>query len=57
MGFIMARSVERLQQWYALTGEALEDALRNSQAQRGFTSVELGRGPVPDATTVLHFRH
>ena len=46
-----------LQQWYALADEALEDALYDSQALRGFAGIELGFDPVPDATTVLHFRH
>jgi transposase, IS5 family len=46
-----------LQQWYGLADEALEDALYDSQALRGFTGIELGRDPVPDATTILHFRH
>jgi transposase, IS5 family len=46
-----------LQQWYALSDEALEDALYDSQALRGFADIELNRDPVPDATTVLHFRH
>ena len=46
-----------LQQWYGLTDEALEDALCDSQALRGFVGIYLNRGPVPDATTVLHFRH
>jgi IS5 family transposase len=46
-----------VQQWYGLADEALEDALYDSQALRGFAGIELGRDPVPDATTVLHFRH
>lgn len=46
-----------LQQWYGLADEALEDALYDSQALRGFAGIELGRDPVPDATTLLHFRH
>jgi transposase, IS5 family len=46
-----------LQQWYALADEALEDALYDSQALRGFAGIELNREPVPDATTVLNFRH
>ena len=46
-----------LQQWYGLADEALEDALYDSQALRGFAGIDLNRGPVPDATTVLHFRH
>jgi IS5 family transposase len=46
-----------LQQWYGLADAALEDALYDSQALRGFAGIELNRDPVPDATTVLHFRH
>src|SRR3954468_24964551 len=46
-----------VQQWYGLADEALEDALYDSQALRGFAGIELGHDPVPDATTVLHFRH
>lgn len=46
-----------LQQWYALADEALEDALYDSQTLRGFAGIELKREPVPDATTVLNFRH
>jgi IS5 family transposase len=45
-----------LQQWYALADEALEDALYDSQALRGFVGIELNRDPVPDATTLLKFR-
>jgi len=46
-----------VQQWYALSDEGLEDALYDSQALRGFAGITLNRDPVPDATTVLHFRH
>ena len=47
-----------LQQWYALADEALEDALYDSQALRAFVGIDLGGGEaVPDATTLLHFRH
>jgi IS5 family transposase len=46
-----------LQQWYGLADEALEDALYDSQALRGFSGIELNRDPVPDATTLLKFRH
>jgi transposase, IS5 family len=46
-----------LQQWYGLADEALEDALYDSQALRGFTGIDLAVDRVPDATTVLHFRH
>ena len=46
-----------LQQWYGLADEALEDALYDSQALRGFAGIDLNRHPVPDATTLLKFRH
>ena len=46
-----------LQQWYGLADEAVEDALYDSQALRGFSGIDLNHDPVPDATTVLHFRH
>ena len=40
-----------LQQWYGLADEALEDAIYDSQAMRGFTGIDLGAESVPDATT------
>ena len=46
-----------LQQWYGLADEALEDAIYDSQAMRGFTGIDLGAEAVPDATTLLNFRH
>src|SRR5919202_1838859 len=46
-----------VQQWYGLSDEGLEDALYDSQALRRFAGIELNRDPIPDATTVLHFRH
>ena len=46
-----------LQQWYGLADEAVEDALYDSQALRSFASIDLSHDPVPDATTVLQFRH
>ncbi|MEK9145201.1 MAG: IS5 family transposase [Elusimicrobiota bacterium] len=46
-----------LQQWYALADEALEDALYDSQALRGFARIDLAADGVPDATTLLNFRH
>ena len=45
-----------LQQWYALADEALEDALYDSQALRGFARIDLAAEGVPDATTLLKFR-
>ena len=46
-----------LQQWYGLADEALEDTIYDSQAMRTFAGIDLGVEPVPDATTLLHFRH
>jgi len=45
-----------LQQWYGLADEALEDALYESQALRGFARMDLAAEGVPDATTLLKFR-
>jgi IS5 family transposase len=46
-----------LQQWYGLADEAMEDALYDSQALRGFAGIDLAVESVPDATTLLNFRH
>lgn len=46
-----------LQQWYSLADEALEDALYDSQAMRTFAGIDLSAEAVPDATTLLKFRH
>jgi transposase, IS5 family len=46
-----------VQQWYGLADEAIEDVLYDSQALRGFAGIDLTVEAVPDATTVLHFRH
>jgi transposase, IS5 family len=46
-----------LQQWYALADEALEDALYDSQALQHFARIDLRAEGVPDATTLLNFRH
>ncbi len=46
-----------LQQWYGLADEAIEDALYDSQALRSFARIDLIAEGVPDATTLLNFRH
>jgi IS5 family transposase len=46
-----------LQLWYALADEALEDAIYDSQAMRAFAGIDLSVESVPDATTLLKFRH
>src|SRR3954451_16941227 len=46
-----------LQQWYALADQAMEEALYDSQAMRGFAAIDLAVDAVPDETTILNFRH
>jgi len=46
-----------LQQWFNLSHPAVEEALYDSVAMRGFVGIDLGREPVPDETTVCRFRH
>lgn len=46
-----------LSQWYGLADEALEDAIYDSQAMRNFAGIDLSSESVPDATTLLKFRH
>src|SRR4051812_9957244 len=46
-----------LQQWYALADQAMEEALYDSQALRGFAGIDLAVDTVPDETTILNFRH
>src|SRR6516165_1700155 len=46
-----------LQQWFNLSDPAVEEALYDSLAMRDFVSIDLGREPVPDETTVCRFRH
>jgi transposase, IS5 family len=55
----LARMVRRyfLQPWFGRAGEVLADAVDDSQAFRGFLGIDLGREAVPDATTLLKFRH
>ena len=46
-----------VQQWYGLADEAVEDAVYDSQALRNFMGIDLSRTSVPDATTLMGFRH
>src|SRR5512142_3358921 len=43
--------------WFNLADEACEDALYDLAAFREFCRIDLGRERVPDATSLLHFRH
>jgi len=46
-----------VQQWYGLADEAVEDAIYDSQALRNFMDIDLSKQNVPDATTLMGFRH
>jgi transposase, IS5 family len=46
-----------LANWFNLGDEACEDALYDVTTFRDFCRIDLGRERVPDATTLLHFRH
>jgi IS5 family transposase len=46
-----------VQQWYGLADEAVEDAIYDSQALRNFMGIDLSHTSVPDATTLMGFRH
>jgi transposase, IS5 family len=56
MGLERMLPVYFLQQWYGLADEAIEDAIYDSQAMRGFARIDLAAAGVPDATTLLKFR-
>lgn len=45
-----------IQHWFNLADEACEEALYDSASLRRFAGIDLGREPVPDATTLLKFR-
>ncbi len=45
-----------MQQWYSLSDPAMEDSLYDIESMRRFATIELGEDPVPDETTILHFR-
>jgi IS5 family transposase len=46
-----------LASWFNLADEACEDALYDVPVFRDFCRIDLGRERVPDATTLLNFRH
>ncbi len=46
-----------LQAWYNLSDEGMEDEVYDSQSLRKFSRIDLTRESVPDATTLLKFRH
>jgi len=46
-----------LQCWFNLSDEGLEDAIYDSYAMRTFMGISFFDEQVPDATTLLNFRH
>ncbi len=46
-----------LQVWFCLSDEGVEDAVYDSYAFRKFMGIHFLEEDVPDATTLLHFRH
>ena len=46
-----------LQVWFSLSDEGVEDAVYDSYAMRRFLGLDFTVEQVPDATTLLHFRH
>ncbi len=46
-----------LQCWFSLSDEGVEDAIYDSYAMRKFMGINFFEQDVPDATTLLHFRH
>lgn len=49
--------IHLMQQWYALSDPAMEEALYEISSMRRFARLSLARGTIPDETTILHFRH
>jgi len=45
-----------MQQWYALSDPAMEDALYEIESMRRFAGLELNEDAIPDETTSLTFR-
>jgi len=46
-----------LQNWFSLSDEGVEDSIYDSYAMRKFMKIDFTKTQVPDATTLLHFRH
>lgn len=46
-----------LQVWFSLSDEGVEEAIYDSYAMRRFLGLDFAVEQVPDATTLLHFRH
>jgi transposase, IS5 family len=49
--------VHFLQQWFSLVDEAALEALHDIPVYRAFAGIDLGATRIPEATTILRFRH
>ena len=49
--------IHLMQNWYCLSDEAMEDALIEVESMRRFAHLDLAKGSIPDASTILAFRH
>jgi transposase, IS5 family len=57
IGLELMLRIHFLQHWFNLADEICEDALYDSSAFRAFAGIDLGEKSVPDATSLLRFRH
>jgi IS5 family transposase len=57
MSLEMMLRIYFMQQWYALSDPAMEDALYDIESMRRFAGIDLAEDEIPDETTILHFRH
>ena len=46
-----------MQIWFNLSDEGIEDSIYDSYAMRSFMHIDFNEQQVPDATTLLKFRH
>ncbi len=56
IGLELILRIHFIHHWFNLAGLACEEALYDSVSLRRFVGIDLGREPVPDATTLLRFR-
>jgi len=49
--------IHLMQQWYSLSDPGMEEALIDVPTMRRFAGVDLISDRIPDATTILIFRH
>lgn len=57
IGLMRMLRIHLIQHWFNLADMACEEALYDSASLRSFVGIDLGVEPVPDATTMLKFRH